>query len=216
VQGVTRRCHLQSELGVGEISNLDGDSIPGVDAAAIDQLFRPCIPRLRKAAARLLRNPYDAEDALQDGLLSAFRHLDQFQGRAQFMTWMHSIVTNAARSKLRREQSRPLLYSLDEPSSTRDNTSLADTIADPRSNLDDQYTHIERRQILTAALRELPAKWRAILVLCDIEGYRLKEAAAKLGLSESAVKTGHFRANRLLQKRAKEVQTRTKFRAQFK
>jgi RNA polymerase sigma-70 factor (ECF subfamily) len=207
---------LQSELGVGEISNLDGDSIPGVDAAAIDRLFRPCIPRLRKAAARLLRNPYDAEDALQDGLLSAFRHLDQFQGRAQFMTWMHSIVTNAARSKLRRDQSRPLLYSLDEPSSTRDNTSLADTIADPRSNLDDQYTHIERRQILTAALRDLPAKWRAILVLCDIEGYRLKEAAAKLGLSESAVKTGHFRANRLLQKRAKEVQTRTKFRAQFK
>jgi RNA polymerase sigma-70 factor (ECF subfamily) len=207
---------LHCELSVGESSNRELASIPGTDAAAIDQLFAPCIPRLRRVAARLLRNPDDAEDALQDGLLSAFRHLDQFQGRAQFMTWMHSIVTNAARSKLRHELSRPFLYSLDEPSSTRDNTSLGDTIMDPRSNLDDQHTHVERCQILAAALRELPAKLRAILVLCDIEGYRVKEAAAKLGLSESAVKTGHFRANRLLQKRAREVQTRTKFRAQFR
>jgi RNA polymerase sigma-70 factor, ECF subfamily len=186
--------------------------MPGIDAAAIDRLFAPCIPRLRKAAARVLRNPYDVEDALQDGLLSAFRHLDQFQGRAQFMTWMHSIVTNAAKSKLRREQSRPFLYSLDEASSTRDHRSLADTIMDPSSSLDDQYTYMERCQVLAVVLKELPAKLRAILVLCDIEGFRLKEAAAKLGLSESAAKTGHFRANRLLQKKAREVQARTKFK----
>ena len=207
---------MQCELSVGASSIRDSDLMPGIDAAAIDRLFGPCIPRLRKAAARLLRNPHDAEDALQDGLLSAFRHLDQFQGRAQLMTWMHSIVTNAAKSKLRREQSRPFLYSLDEPCSTRDNMSLADTIIDPRGNLDDQYTRIEQGQILAAILKELPAKLRAILVLCDIEGYRLQEAAAKLGLSESAVNTGHFRANRLLQKRARDLQTRAKFRAQFR
>jgi RNA polymerase sigma-70 factor, ECF subfamily len=207
---------LQCELNVGGSSNRDLDSIPAIDAAAIDQLLRPCIPRLRKAAARLLRNPYDAEDALQDGLLSAFRHFDQFQGRAELMTWMHSIVTNAARSKLRRDNSRPFACSLDEPSRTRDNTSLADELMDPRSNLDDQYIHVERCRILAAVLRELPVKLRAIFVLCDIEGFRLKEAAAKLGLSESAIKAGHFRANRLLHKKVREVQARAKFRAQFK
>jgi RNA polymerase sigma-70 factor, ECF subfamily len=207
---------LQCELGVRESSNRELDLTPGIDAAATDQLFAPCIPRLRKAAARLLRNPYDAEDALQDGLLSAFRHLDQFQGRAQFMTWMYSIVTNAARSKLRRERSRPFLCSLDEPLSTRDDTSLADALRDPRGNLDDQYTHVERCEILAAVLKELPAKLRAIFVLCDIEGFRLKEAAAKLGLSESAVKTRRSRANCLLQKRVREAQSPAQFRAEFK
>jgi RNA polymerase sigma-70 factor, ECF subfamily len=205
---------LQCELSVAESSN--GQLTSKSDAAAMDELFGPCIPRLRKVAARLLHNPHDAEDALQDALLSAFRHLDQFQGRAQFMTWLHSIVTNAARSKLRREQARPFSYSLDEPWSTREDTSFADTLVDPRGNLDDQYVHVERCQILTAILKELPAKLRATIVLCDIEGLRVKETAAKLGLSESAVKIRRFRANRLLRKRVKEAKFRVRFESRLK
>lgn len=203
-------------LSVAENSNRELNLTPGRSAAAIDQLFGPCIPRLRKTAARLLRNPHDAEDALQDGLLSAFKHLDQFRGHAQFMTWMHSIVANAARSKLRREQSRPLLCSLDEPLSARDSTHFSDLLVDPRGDLDDQYAHVERSEILASILEELPSKLRAIVVLCDIEGLRLKDAAAKLGVSESAVKTRHFRANRLLQKRVKEAKSRARLRARPK
>lgn len=205
---------MQCELSVAESLNRQLSSKS--DAAAIGELFAPCIPRLRKVAARLLRNPHDAEDALQDGLLSAFRHLDQFQGRAQFMTWMHSIVANAARSKLRRERSWPAICSLDEPLSMREGASFADALADPRGNLDDQYTHVERCEILAAVLQELPTKLRATIVLCDIKGLGVKEAAAKLGLSESAVKTRRFRANRLLQKRVKEAKSRVRFRSGIK
>jgi len=85
-----------------------------------------------------------------------------------------------------------------------------------RENLDDQYTHVERCEILAAVLKELPAKLRVIFVLCDIEGFRLKEVAAKLGVSESAVKTRRCRASRLLRERVKEVRSLAKFSAQLK
>lgn len=173
------------------------------DAAALDRLFAPCMPRLQKTAAKLLRNAEDAEDALQDGLLAAFRHLDQFEGRSRFTTWMHTIVVNAARSKLRQQRSRPLFFSLDQSSSDQDCVPLAETLADPQASLDDRYAEIERSRILIAILDELPTKLRPIVLLCDIEGLRLKEAAARLGLTVSAVKTRHFRASRLLLHMAK-------------
>jgi RNA polymerase sigma-70 factor, ECF subfamily len=180
------------------------------DTEALDRLFGPCIPRLQKTAARLLRNPQDAEDALQDGLLSAFRHLHQFEGRAQFMTWMHTIVTNAARSKLRSQRTRPCTFSLDEPVSEQKYTSIADGLVDPRPCQDDEYAHAEYSRILVAILEELPEKLRAIILLCNIEGLPLKDAAVRLGLTVSLVKSRHFRANRLLLKMAKQACTRSK------
>ena len=73
----------------------------------LDHLFASCMPRLRQAARQMLRNPQDCEDALQEGLLLAFRNLNQFQGRSQFSTWLHSIVRNAARTQVRRKKCRP-------------------------------------------------------------------------------------------------------------
>lgn len=172
------------------------------DAAALDRLFGPCMPQLQKTAARLLGNTEDAEDALQDGLLSAFRHLDQFQGRARFTTWMHTIVANAAKSKLRRQRSQPFILSLDEPEPEHEQIRLADTLADPQTNLDDGYAQREEFRILATILDELPSVLRVVVLLCDIQGFRLKEAAAQLGVTISAVKSRHFRASRLLLKMA--------------
>src|SRR5271168_5415589 len=72
-----------------------------------------CLPSFYRNAYRHLGNAADAEDAVQDALLSAYKHLDQFQGQAQMSTWLTAIVTNSARMKLRR---RPRLtnLSLDE------------------------------------------------------------------------------------------------------
>jgi len=169
------------------------------DPDALDDLFASCMPRLQRTAAKLLRNPEDAEDALQDGLLAAFRHMDQFQGRSQFTTWMHTIVVNAARSKWRRQRSRPLFCSLDDTAPGRDNLSLAETLPDSKSGLDEAYASVERSRFLQSMLAVLPADTRTIVELCDIEGLKIKEAAVRLGISTSAAKTRHFRANRLLQ-----------------
>lgn len=140
---------------------------------------------------------------------AAFRHLDQFQGRSQFTTWMHTIEINSAKSKLRRQRARPLFFSLDQ-STTDEGFALAETLADPHSSLDDTYSDVERSRILKTIVSELPEKLRCVVVLCDIEGVRLKEAAARLGLTVSAVKSWRSRANRLLLKMAKQACARAR------
>src|SRR5579862_2706478 len=81
--------------------------IMGGDRQAVDLLFATCLPQLRRTAAWMLSNSADSEDALQDGLLLAYRHLNQFQGRAKFSTWLHRIVINAALENIRRQKSKP-------------------------------------------------------------------------------------------------------------
>jgi RNA polymerase sigma-70 factor (ECF subfamily) len=168
------------------------------DPAAIDELFAPCIPRLRRVTARLLPNAFDSEDALQDGLLSAYRHLSQFQGRAQFATWLHSIVVNAARTKLRRRLSGPSVCSLDQPLTEQKDFHIADTIIDPRPSVEQEYEQTERIAILSEIIDTLPPRWRLVVRLYDVEGLSMREVARRLGMTVSAAKTRHYRANRFL------------------
>lgn len=157
---------------------------------------------------RILCDEQDSEDALQEGLLSAFRHLNQFEGRAQFTTWMHAIVVNAAKSMLRTRRSRPFVSSLDEPLPGHEDIRIADAVADPCFGVDDEYERREKLKILAETIEELPLAWRVVVQMCDFEGLQLKEVASRLGLSLSAVKTRHFRANRRILKVVKSTQAR--------
>ena len=74
--------------------------------AEINELFASCLPRLKKSARKMLNNREDSEDSLQDGMLLAFRRLLQFEGRASFATWLHSIVRNTSRGNYRKGVSR--------------------------------------------------------------------------------------------------------------
>jgi RNA polymerase sigma-70 factor, ECF subfamily len=195
-------------------ANRDGDLVFDLamkgDSVAVNQLFAQCIPRLRKVAARFFCNEQDSEDALQDGLLSAFRHLNQFRGRARFTTWMHVIVANAARSELRRRRSRPLTSSIDEPLSKQGDLCAADIVADPHCELDEHFDQVEQYGILKQAVQELPPMWRGVIQLYDIEGLQMKDVAAKLGLTLSTTKTYHFRASRRILKIVKSTCARQK------
>src|SRR5574340_250630 len=84
------------------------------DGQAIETLFRRYQRPLFQTALRVLGNTEDAEDALQDGLLSAYRNLKRFEGRSQFSTWLTRIVINAALMRRRSAKARPAI-SLDEP-----------------------------------------------------------------------------------------------------
>ena len=178
------------------------------DADALNQLFAPCLPQLQRTAARLLDNSYDCEDAVQDSLLSALRHLDKFEGRAQFSTWMHAIVVNAAKSILRKQKRHPLTFSLEDPLPEQENLCLADTLPHPQPGQETQYEQTERSRILATLLKDLPPTSRCVIWLCDIQGLCMKEAAQWLGLTISAIKTRHLRANRLVLKAAKEMRRR--------
>jgi RNA polymerase sigma-70 factor (ECF subfamily) len=157
-----------------------------------------------------LRDPYDSEDALQDGLLLGFRNLSKFEKRAQFSTWMHSIVVNAAKTILKKQRCRPFTSSLDEPFPDHATLTLADVICDKGEGLEERYSWIERLQLLREILKRLPPAHRSIICLCDLEGLSVKVAAKRLGISVAATKTRHLRAMRFLHRlgeSAREKQT---------
>lgn len=88
--------------------DLQNTALPAdMSASELNHLFASCMPRLQRTARRLLRNFEDSEDALQEGLSLAYKNLKQFQGRSQFSTWLHSIVTNSARTHVRKMWCRP-------------------------------------------------------------------------------------------------------------
>ena len=173
------------------------------DRRAVDMLFASHMPQLRRAAAWMLPNPHDSEDALQDGLLLAYRKLNQFQGRAKFSTWLHSIVLNAARTKLRRQRSKPTT-SIDQDASSEDAVCIAHLLVDPRPNPEEEYLVEERSRILARTLEDLPTTSQAVIHIVDIEGIPGKEAAKSLGISLSALKSRHLRARRSILRKIQE------------
>jgi len=97
-----------------------------------------CLPSLYRYAYRLLGNKADAEDAVQDALLAACKHLKQFRGDAQLSTWLTTIVINCARMHLRK-QSRYIHLSLDSRIGEEREYPLSDTLVDDRPNPEDEF-----------------------------------------------------------------------------
>jgi RNA polymerase sigma factor (sigma-70 family) len=171
-----------------------------MDDTELGELFASCMPQLQRAARRLLRNPQDSEDALQDGLLLAFRNLKQFQGRSAFSTWLHSIVRNSARTYVRRMKCRP------QCSSEADLLNAGEVTLDelylyPGPSPEQECARWERSRILYEAVQKLPPRYRSVVHLCDLDGVDPKDAARKLGITASAVKVSLFRARRLAARR---------------
>jgi RNA polymerase sigma-70 factor (ECF subfamily) len=159
---------------------------------ALDELFGRYRDRLYKTARRVMGNSNEAEDALQDGLLSAFRNLSGFKGRSQFSTWLTSIVVNAARMRLRRIH--PELMTSINCQFDPEEQPLANRIPDPGPNPEEMYARQERVRILEEALVGLPALYRQPLWLCDVEGMSTREAAEALGLPIGTLKSQLHRA----------------------
>jgi RNA polymerase sigma-70 factor (ECF subfamily) len=150
------------------------------DPDAFGQLFLRHRERLWAVAVRTLSDPDEAADALQDAMISAFRRAGSFRGDSAVTTWLHRIVVNACLDRLRRRAARPAAGGADER--TLDNLALGRAIPDPSSASD---TTIDVR----AALRTLPHDQQAALVLVDMLGYPVADAAEILGISQGTVKS---------------------------
>lgn len=181
-------CHVES--GQHELLGLTASG----DGESLNELFGNCMPRLFRAADCVLHNYHDSEDALQDGLLSALRHIDQFKGNSQFSTWMFSIIRNSALGKLRKQRAHQIV-SMDDQASEEDSELCASELpADPRPDPERGCAQAELSYLFARILEDLPANYRAIIRLCDFEGFSGKEAAQRLGLTVSALKARHHRA----------------------
>ncbi len=149
------------------------------DQGAFDELVRRHRDRVWAVVLRLLRDPDEAEDVLQETFVAAYRGLRRFDGRARFSTWLYRIATNAAFDALAR---RRTARSLDEEGAP-----------EPASPVD-PFEQAGQRRALEAALADLSADFRAAVLLCDVAGLGTGEAAAVLGLPEGTVKSRVFRA----------------------
>lgn len=165
---------------------------------SLDEMFGKCMPRLFRVADCVLHNCHDSEDALQDGLLSALRHLDQFKGNAQFSTWLFSIVRNSALAKLRKQRAHSFVSIDDQASEDEVDPGWSEIAAGPGPDPEQACTRAELSYEFARVLEDLPSNYRVIIRLCDFEGFSGKEVAKRLGLSASAVKAQHHRARKAI------------------
>ncbi len=169
------------------------------DHSALETLFRRYHRPLFQTALRVLGNAEDAEDALQDGLLSAYRNLNRFERRSQFSTWLTRIVINAALMRRRSAKARPAV-SLDE-TPREDELPAAERYADDGPNPEQVFASTELREIISENLDELSPLLRTAFVLREVQGYSTGEAAKKLGVTENTLKARLWRARHQLAER---------------
>src|SRR5580700_1372833 len=181
----------------------------GESAQEMQRVLSRSLPTFYRRAYRCLGNATDAEDAVQDALLSAYRHLGQFRGQAQLSTWLTTIVTNAARMQLRRRRGSYL--SLDEEQG-EDGLTFSERLPDSKPSPEEVCSTVEARDRLVEGVKRLSPKLRQAFQLRDIDGLTTKEAALVLGVPQGTVKAQLARARATLAGiiRAKPVRQRSR------
>ena len=156
------------------------------DAQAFGTLFARHRDRLWAVALRTTGDPEEAADALQDAMIAAFRRADSYRGEAAVTTWLHRIVVNACLDRLRRRKVRSTDPLPDQPEEHQDRAA-----ATPRER-EDPAAAAERAEVrrgVRAALDRLPVDQRVALVLVDMEGCSVDEAAHLLDAAPGTVKS---------------------------
>lgn len=169
------------------------------DVTAFEELVRRYDRNVFRIANHITQNREDAEDVVQDAFLKAYSNLGQFQGQSKFYTWLVRIAVNEALMRLRRRRPERMV-SLDEDVKTEDD-SVPREVADWSPNPEQLYGQGELKEILTKTIQGLPASFRTVFVLRDVEGLSTEETADALNLSIPAVKSRLLRARLQLRER---------------
>ncbi|MGA9507657.1 MAG: sigma-70 family RNA polymerase sigma factor [Candidatus Sulfotelmatobacter sp.] len=173
------------------------------DRHSLDEEINNTLSRCRasffRSAYRFLQNAGDAEDAVQDALLSAYKHIEQFRGEAQMSTWLTAIVANSARMQLRRRP-RQIHVSLDEAVGDEQEYTLSDRLADRRPSPEDECRNFELRARLEELATQLSPPLRKAFQLRDLDGLTTSEAARILGVADGTVKAQLARARAKLRR----------------
>jgi RNA polymerase sigma-70 factor (ECF subfamily) len=165
------------------------------DARAFEELVLRHKQRVLAVAQRITNNREDAEDVAQESFHKAFLHLDAFQEKSRFSTWLTRIAMNEAFMMLRRR--RGFLEVLPESPEDAVNSSL-EAFVDQRPNPEESCWQRERKQLLTEAINRLGPKIRSTILLRHIEERSVEETAQILGTSIVAVKARVFQGRRKL------------------
>lgn len=185
--------------------NLYADEAALIDALlAGDKHACACMVRrhgsqMYAVALRIMGDPDEAEEVVQDAFISACGKMASFEGRSKLSTWLYRITTNAALMRLRRR--RDDTVSLDEPQPGEEGDMLPRQLGDWTIDPSRQALSSELRQVMEDAVESLPPSLRAAFVLRDIQGLSTQEAADALEISETALKVRLHRARLALRER---------------
>lgn len=168
--------------------------VRGGDVELFEVLMRRYNPRLYRAVWSILADADETEDVLQETYVRAYSRLNQFEGRAQFSTWLTKIAIHEAFARLRQQRHEVALRTLDE-------SEVINLVPDwLRRTPEQELVLAGVREVLEEALRNLPPLYRSVFMLQHFEELNTKEIAETLEISEAAVKVRLNRARRRLRK----------------
>lgn len=177
----------------------------GGDETAFEELVQRHQQRAVNVAYQLLRNEEDAVEVAQDAFVRIYRSLSGFRGECEFTTWLHQIVVNLARNKHRWwwRRGRQVTASLDAPTETEDGA-MSQQVAAPTDPADVELAKAEFVRTLGQKMGELPAKFREVLVLRNVEDLSYEEIAVVLRCSVGTVKSRIARAREAMREAMEE------------
>ncbi len=162
------------------------------DRAACATMVKLFSPRIYRLALKLVGDPDEAEEVLQETFISACQHVQRFEERSSLGTWLYRIATNAGLMRLRRRQ--PEITSMDEPVELDDGAEVPRQLVDWEWNPEGHVLNKELQRVMDEAIAALPETLRATFILRDIEGLSTAETAEALGITEAAAKVRLHRA----------------------
>jgi RNA polymerase sigma-70 factor (ECF subfamily) len=167
------------------------------DRLAFEQLMRRFNRRLYRLARATLRDDAEAEDALQDAYLAAYRAIGGFRGESSLSTWLSRLVLNACLARLRKQARRdnivPMVRTADASELDEHAMSPTHTAQPP-----ELIARSQLRALMERRLDELPQAFRTVFILRGVEELSVEETARVLGIPEATVRSRHFRARGLL------------------
>jgi RNA polymerase sigma-70 factor, ECF subfamily len=183
------------EENVKKQEDISLEKLKAGDRAEYARMVELYSTQIYRAALKILGDPQDAEDVLQETFIKAMKSIRTFEGRSSLSTWLYRIAVNEALMMVRK--SRPDLVSIDAGREESEEQSEPVEIVDWCCLPEGDFLTAESRLFLDQAVQRLTPALRSVFVLRDIEGMSVRETAEALGISETAVK------NRLLRARLK-------------
>ena len=170
-------------------------NIAGGNRTAFESLMRRYNRRLYRLARATLRDSAEAEDALQDAYLLAFRSMGKFRGDASLPTWLSRLVLNECFGRMRRHARRENVIPMVSATAHID---LVHSCVDDSESPDTTLARAQVRGLLERKVDELPDIFRVVFVMRSVEDSSVGETAESLGITEETVRSRHFRAKSML------------------
>lgn len=168
------------------------------DKAALEDLLREHGGRLYGVALQITRNEREAQEVVQDALITIWQKIDQFEGRSQFTTWLHRVTANAALMKLRKNKKFEQHVPLEHDGSDHDLPVLQ--LADPQEGPGERILRGELGARVRTAIEVLPEPYRTTVLLADVDEMSMEEIADATGVTVQAAKSRLHRGRLALRK----------------